>query len=84
MKSEIIIPLRPISKPLQELINEHNYHVEFTWRHVGSNCKPANAKRAAGATATLSEHQRPGQELGLTVGLRSDGSSSTSLTNDYR
>jgi hypothetical protein len=79
----IIIPPLPIGKDLADRIAEHNWHVEFTWRHIGSRCKPANAKRAAHGKAALSELQRSVQILGPCTSLRSDGSSPTCLTNTY-
>jgi hypothetical protein len=72
-----------ISEPMQELIDEHNARVEHIWLTVGSRCKPANEKRAAGATATLSELLMPEGEIGTSFGLRSDGSSSKLLTGSY-
>lgn len=83
MKSEIVIPARPISKPLQELIDEHNARVERIWLTTGSRCMPANAKRAAAQATTLSELLRPEAVMGQCLGLRSDGSSPTCLMKDY-
>lgn len=40
MSESIAVTYRPISKPLQELINEHNYRIERIWRQQCSNAKP--------------------------------------------
>ncbi|MBB3020701.1 hypothetical protein FHR70_003787 [Microvirga lupini] len=40
MSEPINSPIRPISKALQDLINEHNHRVERVWMLRGSNCKP--------------------------------------------
>jgi hypothetical protein len=79
----IVIPPLLIGKDLTQRIAEHNAHVERIWLTVGSRCKPANAKRTAHGEAALSELQRP-LEGRSSFGLRSDGSSPSSLTNDYR
>jgi len=39
MTAPIKAPFRPISPALQDLINERNWRVDFTWRVNGSNCK---------------------------------------------
>jgi hypothetical protein len=79
----IIVPPLLIGRTMSEQIAEHNARVERIWLTVGSRCMPANAKRAAHGEATLSELRTP-LEGRSSFGLRSDGSSPTSLTNDYR
>jgi hypothetical protein len=76
-------PALIIGKTLSEQIAEHNARGERIWLTVGSRCKPANAKRTAVGVAVLSE-LRMHLEGRSSFGLRSDGSSPTSLTNDYR
>lgn len=84
MKSEIVIPVRPISKPLQELIDEHNARVERIWLTAGSRCKPANAKRAAHGGSGPSWEPSAACRIGQRDGLGSVGSSASHLTNSYR
>lgn len=50
----IIIPYRPIGKPLQELIDEHNAVVSAIWRDRGSACKPYQSPSTVPADVPVS------------------------------
>jgi hypothetical protein len=61
----IKVAFRPISAPLQDLINEHNHRVERVWMLRGSNCKPFTPSTVPAAGHDLSRVRLAAEHSGL-------------------
>jgi len=60
----IVVQYRPISKPLQELINEHNDRVVRIWAERGSACRPFQSTPSAVPAASADLSRVPAVEHG--------------------